>query len=237
MAGHSVIAGNLWDGDQAIGRTAWMIDAQPLIVFHKRHRFETMLSEPWLKYLHPYLGKQIWELEPSEWVWSRADQARFNCHTLAIGSQVGLTPEDWLEGSRSRWTADLNPAQLLLDHFFEPLDCGRSHLSESAEPWEISANGGQGSRAPVENIASQAEGWCDDDVLVWQDPGSGNLIHSGFVRWLDGHLIVVSKWGEGPILLTSLDVLTRFYHGHRQIMLAYRRRPSPQLLELAQLCN
>lgn len=237
MASHSAIAENLWDGDQTIGRTAWLIDAQPLVVFHKRHRFETMLSEPWLKYLHPYLGKQIWELEPSEWVWSRADQARFNCHTLAIGSQVGLTPDDWLEGSRSRWTADLNPAQLLLDHFFEPLIGGRGSLSELAAPLDLLATDGRDQPSRAGGFVRHREGLHDDDVLVWQEPSTGNLIHSGFVRWIDGHLIVVSKWGEGPILLTSLEVLTRFYQGQSQTMLAYRRRPNSGLVDFAQPCN
>ena len=184
-----------------VRRSASFIDQNPVVVFHKAG----VSLSPDCDYNWPSLlalldcGPVI-ELEESEWSWSQQPSVNFNCHAMAIGSRIGLTPQDWLEGVASSATQDVNPTEMILDCFFD-LQQTAGSISET-----------------------QFDDVVEDDVFVFCDSKNSHFIHSGFVREVDGNLIAISKFGEGPILLTSLDLIEKFYAGKFDMIRWFRFR-------------
>lgn len=168
-------------------RSACVIAEKPLVVFHKQGKsLAPASSHNWPEILSYLDCGPVLELEESSWVWSSAPSSDFNCHAMAIGSRLGLTPRDWLEGVASAATLNENPTQILLEHFFEPL-------------------------APLQSLAAQS--LQSDDVFVCYNTAKDQFIHSGFIKLINQEAVAISKFGEGPILLTSLALIKHFYHG------------------------
>ena len=173
-----------------IDRAVCDIAGRPLVLFHKRGISlveDDHASCPEL--LRSLCAGPVIELQDENWEWCNADPRDFNCHAMAIGSGVGLTPEYWLEGCASASTLFENPAQVMLDVYYQKLN---------------------------EQIA-------DNDVFVLRDSKTDGLVHSGFLRNVDGINLAVSKFGEGPVCLTSFELLSSVYQGRFDQVQWYRR--------------
>ena len=173
---------------QCIDRSVAYVGERPLVLFHKSGRnLSPRCKFDWTKVLSGFDLGPVVELERSTWQWSKGAATNFNCHAMAIGSHVGLSPQDWLEGIGSPATLDHNPARILLDNFFQ-------HV-ETVGPGQ----------EPTHSIE-------ENEIFVCYESSSDHFIHSGFIKRVDDRLVAVSKFGEGPILLTSLDLIQAFYH-------------------------
>lgn len=187
--------------DHVIYRSACLIEGTPLVLIHKRG--QTQIDDDptcFLRMLQIAEIQPVIPLEDNNWTWSQACPTNFNCHALAIGSQVGLTPDDWLEGSASLVTLHVNPAQLILDRCFQEVD-------------------------------SQVN---DDDVVVLRDTKLDNLVHSGFLKTLDGTQYVVSKFGEGPVCLTTFQVLAEIYKTRFDKLQFFRKKQPCNSIDAAE---
>ncbi len=151
----------------------------------------------WPELLAEYDCGPVIELEPSDWSWSSETATNFNCHAMAIGSRVGVSPQDWLEGIASDATLDQNPTAIILGRFF--------HLTSIVEPTLL-----------------RPDSVLEDDIFVFYNAADQHFVHSGFTRFIDGQLVAISKFGEGPILLTSLELIGRFYEGEYDEIRWYR---------------
>lgn len=178
----------------------------PVVVFHKEGKQLSLDSvDDWPTLLmHLDLGPVV-ELDDNDWTWAQQPAVNFNCHAMAIGSQVGLTPQDWLEGVASSATLDENPTELLLDRYYDLLQ----KLPTIAETDFLDIQ--------------------ENDVFVCYDTKHSHFIHSGFVRSVDGQMYAISKFGEGPILLTSLELIEAFYAGKYDEVRWYRYAESDSL--------
>jgi hypothetical protein len=109
--------------DLHIERSIGLCFGIPLVLFHKRGN--SLINEDQtqcVELLEKLNCGPVLEFEDNDWAWCQADPCNFNCHSLAIGSAVGLTPDDWLEGFASESTLYANPTQILLDSFYERID-------------------------------------------------------------------------------------------------------------------
>ena len=174
----------------AIRRSASLVDEQPVVLFHK---FGTALGPEgdydWPAILAQLNCGEVSQLDDPEWLWSTEPSMNFNCHALAIGSRVGVTPSDWLEGIASDATLNQNPTAILLNRYFDKL------------------------RVEEADHAGAFFDAREDDVVVLCDSKSQHYIHSAIIKFIDGEIVAVSKFGEGPILVTGFELLTRFYTG------------------------
>ena len=167
------------------------LDERKLVLFHKNgNSLVPKKSSNCSTFLRQLGHGPVVELNDNDWVWCGADVRDFNCHAMAIGSGVGLTPQDWLEGFASEATLQFNPAQVILDAFYEPV-----------------------------NSALQ-----ENDVFVLLDSTTGHLTHSGILRWVDGNAVAISKFGEGPVLMTSFALIAYVYSRVFDEVRWYRRR-------------
>lgn len=187
-----------------IGRSASFVDSQPVVVFQKSGSALCADDDyDWPDLLTSLDCGPVVELEQSDWPWSREAAVNFNCHAMAIGSNVGISPRDWLEGVASDATMHRNPTAIILRRFFE--------LTAVRQP-----------------NSPQPDQVREDDVFVFYNAATDHFIHSGFIRCLDGVPVAVSKFGEGPILLTSLQLIGRFYSGQYDQIRWYRHLNTPR---------
>ena len=63
-----------------------------------------------------------------------------------------------------------------------------------------------------------SERLVDNDVFLLKDAESNHFVHSGFVRWIDSRLVAVSKFGEGPILMTSLELIATVFRNNFNVI-------------------
>lgn len=78
-----------------------------------------------------------------------------------------------------------NPTRILLESFFDRID-----VTDRAE-----------------NPTRVREG----DVCVCYDSSNAHYVHSAFMKRVGDSLLAVSKFGEGPILITTLGLIGRFF--------------------------
>ncbi|MEM6473746.1 MAG: hypothetical protein AAF802_29575 [Planctomycetota bacterium] len=184
------------ESGREIGRSLGYVDREPIVVLHKRgQRLAPTNRIDWPQTLSTLDSGPVFELEQSAWTWTQGPYSDFNCHSMAIGSQVGLQPSDWLEGCQSKTTLRKNPASILLDRFFRQLD----------------------PRPPSRSIQ-------DDDVCVCYDSFNDHYVHSALIKRIGDRPFAISKFGEGPILITTLEFIHRFFAGRFDQLQWYRRR-------------
>ncbi len=183
----------VYDEQAPIGRSWCQLKNRPLVLFHKNgNALRPKFQKKWYRTLEQLGCGPVVELEQPDWNWCHGPESNFNCHAFAIGSSVGLTPNDWVEGMASPLTLHANPADLLLRSFFIPTTT-------------IDRTDRSGYESGKESI--------DNDVFVIHDSRFNHLRHSGFIKWVDGQPMAVSKFGEGPILITTLKLLWSFFDG------------------------
>lgn len=186
--------------EATISRSASIVGERPLVLFQKDGKaLSPDCRHDWPALLSMLDCGPVLELERNDWPWSNECAVNFNCHAMAIGSGIGVTPADWLEGIASPATLGENPTDLILKSYFQ--------LLRISSP-----------------TADKEEGDLlqDDDVFVLRNTTDAHYIHSGFVKFIDGDLIAISKFGEGPILLTSVELIKKFYWGKYDEIRWYR---------------
>ena len=187
-----------------VERSLVPLEGRPLVVFHKSHSIlkrRFFKKKNWQAFLDGSHGSKVVEADDPSWSWNQVPAHCFNCHTLSIGSYLGLGPGDWLEGAKGVFTLMENPTQLLLNRYFDRIlmsDDVRLRLSSSAQ---------------------------EDDVVVFEDSATNELCHSGRVKWIDDRPYVLSKLGEHPIIISTLAVLQNEYFGQYDRICLYRLKP------------
>lgn len=180
------------------------IDGLTIVLLSKSHPIlrPSLSTDAWKRFANESeLPVELAELVDQ---WNRSLRFSYNCHLLAIGSAVGLTTSDWVEGSAGRHTLLQNPAHDLLKTFFERVSSDPS--CDCAAPQH-------------------------DDVIVIRSSTSGDLVHSGRIWKRDSKTFVVSKIGEHPVAATSLAALETLYGTDEQVIEIYRRRASTEAPE------
>lgn len=191
-----------------IRRSASFVNDRPVVLFHKQGTSLAPTDEfDWCKLLSRLNCGPVVELESLDWAWSQQSPINFNCHALAIGSVIGVTPNDWLEGVASPATLDQNPVELILDQYFDLLSIRscRDQVSFSE--------------------------MMEDDAFVFCNSYDSHFIHSGFVKIVENQVVAISKFGEGPILMTSMELIRKFYSGKFNEVRWYRfkgEQPAPE---------
>ncbi|MDM4017702.1 hypothetical protein [Roseiconus lacunae] len=187
-----------------VERSVAFIDRSPVVVFEKQGQsLAPAVDCDWEAILGSYDCGPAICLESSGWEWSTADKRNFNCHALAIGSSVGLGPDQWLEGLASPATMHHNPVGTLLARCFE-----RISSKTVTSKWRSAIR--------------------EHDVFVCYDRDHDHYVHSGFLKWVAGIPMAISKFGEGPIMITTLKLIERFYQGAFDELRWYRPKESTQ---------
>ena len=173
------------------------IGKQPVVLLRKTHPIlrPHFTSAEWRAFAAQSSLPEVLRSEVAEW--NRKLRFSANCHTVAIGAFLGLTGDEWLEGSRGRITLMNNPAQDLLDQFFTSIhqDASLDTVLATAQP---------------------------DDVIVFRHRDSAELIHSGRIRWVDGQCLLLSKFGEHPVAVVPLEAAAATYGGQYDALDVYR---------------
>lgn len=134
----------------------------------------------------------------------------FNCHSYAVGERLGLTPNDWLEGSPSPLTDDTNPLDIILKNSFQIV---KNYSLESDM---------------LNDFPNDTQILAGDIVTIIMTSRNAvrrtnvDYIHSGRVTKVRGKNWVSSKFGEGPILVTPLSAIIKEYQGQFNRMSVYR---------------
>ena len=101
--------------DFPVERTLFEVNGSRVVLFHKDGRsLEQEFASDYLQLMRSLDLGPVCEVDNDDWVWCRANPVNFNCHTLAVGSAIGLTPTFWLEGVASNLTLNSNPVGTLL---------------------------------------------------------------------------------------------------------------------------
>lgn len=134
--------------------------------------------------------------------------ATFNCGTFAVGDYLGLTPADWLHPESSQ-DGFPTPVAVILDSFFDPV-CEMS-VTEALNPLLFEAD----SRLR------------DGDVLCFEkiprdgDPSRRIMTHVARIQKKDGVNRLLSKFGEGPVVLSDIKFAHRMFPGG-EVVKVYR---------------
>lgn len=144
--------------------------------------------------LDKYLSSQIFsepaiQVKEGLGVWSESPLYKFNCHTLSIGSFVGIGPDLWIEGIASQLTLKTNPLEKILNQYFEEVMIGNKNQFFSL---------------------SNCKEIKEDDVVVLSRKHKRvgiEFCHSARVKFIDGKMYLLSKYGENEIFLTGLEHL------------------------------
>lgn len=128
--------------------------------------------------------------------WSRAGlepTASFNCNSYALGSRVGLSPGDWIEGEPTDLSMATNPMAILLSAYFRTI--------KILNPKEVD-------RLPGDS------GLREDDIVSFTREHArwGTLHdHSGRIKRIKDDNWMVSKFGTGRLLASPIAEALRHY--------------------------
>ena len=103
----------------SVERELVAIDKLHVVLLRKEHPIlkPHFTSQQWTTFAAPLELPEHLSHEVDEW--NKNLRFAFNCHTVAIGSFLGMQGSEWLEGARGQHTLMNNPAQDLLDAYFE----------------------------------------------------------------------------------------------------------------------
>jgi hypothetical protein len=131
--------------------------------------------------------------------------ATFNCATFAVGDFIGLTPNDWLNPAPSS-DGYPTPIAVILDSFFTPVHELSLIDAVHDRQFETDERLREGDVVSFERI---------DDR---DDPTRRNFTHLGLVQKQDGVNRLLSKFGQGPVLLSDLNFAHRMFPGGQKIV-------------------
>lgn len=130
----------------------------------------------------------------------------FNCCTFAVADVVGLTRNDWVRPSATGDTYYTVPMQVILESYFHPVRTYHGPVI----PW---------------GIVEEDDQLREDDVLCYTrtDLPAIQFAHVGKIVKVDGRNRLLSKYGSGPIVRTSLELLGNVLVGEFDEIQVYRR--------------
>lgn len=174
-------------GGGEIRRQLVTVVGQPVVLLNKSHPILQPCFTPdrWKAFANR--GALSETLREEVDLLNRGLRFSYNCHVVSIGGLLGMKPDAWLEGSHGTATLLNNPTQDLLDAHFRQL----------------------GTVADWRDLPALQH----DDVLVFRDASSGDLVHSGRVRIADGQPLLLSKLGEHPAAITVIEAVAQEYTG------------------------
>ena len=182
-----------------IRRSLVTIGSEPIVLFHKNHPIlrPKFTSQEWFEFSHRVnTSKFAYQLDQ----WNSISPYQYNCHMLAIAGGLGLSPDSWLEGSISVFTLMENPAKILLDVHYDRI--------ESYHDLDI--------------VGFDFNLTMANELLVFEDSFSGDLVHSGFLVFDGNSPLLLSKLGEYPTTVSTIyDVLSE-YRGQFDCIHRYR---------------
>lgn len=184
-------------GGGAVERELVTIDGTPIVLLHKTHPLlqPHFTPEEWKSFSQSVALPKHLQVEADDW--NRHLRFSLNCHTVAIGSFLEIAGTQWLEGSHGQATLMANPAQDLLDQFFIQMQ-SNSNLEELDQPLQ------------------------DDDVIVFRNSSTKELVHSGRIRIHNEKYLLLSKFGEHPVAVVSLKDAAQAYLGQYDTVVVYR---------------
>lgn len=104
-----------------VDRSFIEVGGRQVVLFHKYGQsLQSEVATDYVQLMHGLELGPVCELFDENWSWCQANPRNFNCHAMAIGSAVGITPNDWLEGQASDSTSNSNPVGILLNEFYSP---------------------------------------------------------------------------------------------------------------------
>lgn len=147
--------------------------------------------------------------KPDEW--STADaiggmMVTHNCCTYAIGDVVGLSESDWIAPNAFDATDHTVPMQILLDSYFE--------LIRSAATTEI-----EWQRLDRDDSFEEGDIFC----LVFTKGGQQQFTHVGKIQPERGRNWFIGKFGQGPVIRSTLSAVAEAYRGRFEGICVYRR--------------
>lgn len=195
-----------------VGRSVLSCPAGECVVEHRVQEWTPISS------LSVYVQNDFAELvfEPGN-PWYRGQDAgrcsaTFNCATFAVAEHVHLTSNEWL-GTTPTFDGYPTPIAIILDSYFTP-------ICEWSIAQAIDNN---------DNEFETDERLRDGDVLAFESisPKSDRtrriFTHLGLVKRQDELNRLLSKFGQGPILLSDLKFPDRMFPGAQKITI-YRFR-------------
>lgn len=128
----------------------------------------------------------------------------FNCCTYAVGDVVGLTTDDWISPEPTGATCYTVPMQVILDSYF----------------WRVRAY-----QRPFEHVAVDPTLHADD-VLCFASTGGPVLTfcHAGRICKKDGENWIISKFGSGPLVRTTIRAAVVEYDDYFDEIWVYRAK-------------
>jgi len=131
----------------------------------------------------------------------------FNCCAFAVGDVAGLTPDDWIMPMLCGDTFDTLPMQVLLDSFYERLQA----LDGPGFHWRA--------------LEGDAHLRTDDVLCFVSTTGQhtcyshvGRILRKGGRNWL------ISKFGAGPILRTTIQAAGYKFAGQYDKIWIFRQK-------------
>lgn len=137
-------------------------------------------------------------------------QSTFNCCTFAVGDVLGLTTDDWIMPLKYGLADNTLPMQVVLDSYFESVRHFR--VEDVAFDW---------TRIELDAELRQTDVVCFVQTVLTNGV-STRFVHAGRIWKHEGRNWLVSKIGDGPILVTPIETLAREYVGDFDIIQIHR---------------
>jgi len=134
----------------------------------------------------------------------------FNCCTFAVGDVVGLTPDDWISPTRNGDTYFTLPMQVILDSYFERIQVYKYPIAD----WAVLESDPQLRAGDVICLMNVRSDWLA-------------YAHAGRICKKNGKNWVISKFGAGPIVKTTLEAIGREYAHISNEIRIYRAKGEP----------
>jgi hypothetical protein len=161
--------------------------------FEPTHDIRQLLRDD---FAQPYFENSAWyEGYPAK------SRRTFNCCTFAVAPFIGLTPDDFLDNHPTQGYP--NPMQVVLDSYFERI---RAYSPSAA----------------LAEFPHDAELRQDDVVCTVKTSGILGFRHAARVHVGNDQNLLLSKFGQGPILLADLPFTLRCFPGDEVWVYRYR---------------
>jgi hypothetical protein len=188
----SALPPQVYPGGVQVGRSVLHLPAGECLLKHFGQAFVPLHD---ISHMRESDFAQFYFEENSEWYAGYPSQssAAFNCCAFAVAPYVGLNSQDFLDGHAE--DGFTNPMQVVLDSYFEHVRTYtlREALAEIAEDSRLQPG----------------------DVVCTMTTANGMLevTHAARVLVHEGKNRLISKFGQGPVLLTDMSFALRTFPG------------------------
>jgi len=155
---------------------------------------------------------EIYSDPANRWSWAETayrTNNTFNCCTYAVGDVVGLTTDDWVAPSASGDTYYTVPMQIILDSYFDQIRTYR----DPSNGWE---------EVVLDTHLREEDVLC----CVSTEGRRPDFAHAGRICKKNGTNWLLSKFGSGPIVRSTLRKVASEYDGLFDQIWVYRAKKS-----------